>query len=115
MIRAECNARLNNLQKAVDDINLVRTKRYKTGTYTAMTLADLGSNAANVLKEVLLERRRELYGQELRLFDIKRLHLPVTHYLNSRRLDLPADDPKMVWPIFTKYIELNPELEQNTR
>lgn len=115
MIRAECNARLNNLQNALDDVNVMRTKRYKTGTYTALTLADMGSNQANVLKEVLTERRRELYGKELRLFDIKRLHLPVTHYIGSRRLDLPADDPKLVWPIFTKYIDLNPELQQNPR
>jgi len=115
MIRAECNARLNNLQKALDDVNLIRTKRYKTGTYTAITLTDLGSSQANVINEVLLERRRELYGKELRLYDIKRLHLPVTHYISSRRLDLPADDPKLVWPIFTKYIQLNPELQQNPR
>lgn len=115
MIRAECNARLNNLQLALDDVNLMRTKRYKTGTYTPLTLADLGSNQANVLAEVLLERRRELYGKELRLYDIKRLHLPVTHYISSRRLDLPADDPKLVWPIFTPYIQMNPEIEQNPR
>lgn len=115
LIRAECNARLNQLQKALDDVNLIRTKRYKTGTYTPVTLADLGNSQANVLAEVLLERRRELYGKELRLFDIKRLHLPVTHYIGSHRIDLPADDPKLVWPIFPKYIELNPELEQNPR
>jgi len=115
LTRAECNARLNNLQKALDDINLIRTKRFKTGTYTPMTLADLGNSQNNVINEVLLERRRELYGKELRLFDIKRLHLPVTHYIGSYRLDLPADDPKLVWPIFTQYIQLNPELEQNPR
>ena len=115
MIRAEANARLNNLQKALDDVNLMRTKRYKTGTYTNLTLADLGSSQANVLQEVLLERRRELYGKELRLYDVKRLHLPVTHYISSRKLDLPADDPKLVWPIFTPYIQTNPELEQNPR
>lgn len=115
MIRAECNARLNNLQKAIDDVNVIRTKRYKTGTYIPVTLASMGSNQANVLMEVLAERRRELYGKELRLFDVKRLHLPVTHYISSRRIDLPADDPKLVWPIFTKYIDLNPELQQNPR
>ncbi len=115
MIRAESNARLNNLQKALDDVNTIRMKRYKTGTYTPKTLADLGNSQANVINEVLLERRRELYGKELRLYDIKRLHLPVTHYISSRRLDLAADDPKLVWPIFTRYINMNPELEQNPR
>lgn len=115
LIRAECNARLNNLQDALDDVNLIRTKRFKTGTYTNKMVADFGSNQDKILKEVLLERRRELYGKELRLFDIKRLHLPVTHYISSRRLDLPADDPKLVWPIYTQYVTMNPELEQNER
>ncbi len=115
LTRAECNARLNNLQKALDDVNLIRTKRFKTGTYTPKTVADFGNNQANILNEVLLERRRELYGKELRLFDVKRLHLPVTHYIGTRRVDVPADDPKLVWPIFTPYIQLNPELEQNPR
>ena len=115
MIRAECNARAGQLQKALDDVNLIRMKRFKTGTYTNKVPADFGSNKDAVLKEVLLERRRELYGMELRTYDIKRLHLPVTHYLNSRKMDLVADDPKLVWPIFNAYIELNPELEQNPR
>ncbi len=115
LMRAECNARANQLQKALDDVNLIRTKRYKTGTYTPVTLADLGNSQQNVLNEVLLERRRELYGKELRTYDIKRLHLPVTHYIGTFKMDLPADDPKLVWPIFPKYIELNPEIEQNPR
>lgn len=115
MIRAEANARLGNLQKAIDDVNLIRAKRFKTGTATPITLASLGSNQTNVLNEVLAERRRELYGKELRLYDIKRLRLPVTHYISSLRLDLPADDPKLVWPIFPKYIEMNPEIQQNQR
>jgi tetratricopeptide (TPR) repeat protein len=115
LVRAEANARLNKLQKALDDVNLIRSKRFKTGTHVPVTLADLGADPAKVLNEVLLERRRELYGKELRLFDIKRLHLPVTHYISSRRLDLPADDPKLLWPIFTQYINMNPELAQNPR
>ncbi|HEY8387720.1 MAG TPA: RagB/SusD family nutrient uptake outer membrane protein [Parasegetibacter sp.] len=115
MVRAECNARLGNLQKALDDVNLIRMKRFKTGTYTNKTLADFGSNQQNILNEVLLERRRELYGMELRTYDIKRLKLPVTHTLNSRVLTLQPGDPKLVWPILPAYIEMNPEIQQNTR
>jgi tetratricopeptide (TPR) repeat protein len=113
--RAECNARLGNLQPALNDINAVAAKRYKTGTYTAITLAQLGNSQAAVIDAVLKERRRELYGKELRLFDIKRLHLPMTHYLGSLRITVPADDPRFIFPIFYKYIELNPELEDNDR
>ncbi len=115
LIRAECNARAGQLQKALDDINLIRLKRFKTGTYTNKTLADFGSNQQAVLQEVLTERRRELYGMELRTFDIKRLNLPLTRYIGSYRIDVPAGDPRFVWPIFTGYIDMNPELEQNPR
>ncbi len=114
LTRAECNARLGNLSKAMDDVNTIRTKRYKTGTYTPVN----PSNQAAVLKEVLLERRRELYGKELRLFDIKRLGLPVNHLKPGTDLpgfNVPARDPKLIWPIFYHNIELNPEIEQNPR
>ncbi len=113
--RAECNARLGSLQEALDDINTVGVNRYKTGTYTDITLADLGNSQEAVLDAVLKERRRELYGKELRLFDIKRLHLPVTHSLSSLKISVPADDSRFVLPILDYYIDLNPEIEQNDR
>ncbi|MCO6497913.1 MAG: RagB/SusD family nutrient uptake outer membrane protein [Chitinophagaceae bacterium] len=114
LTRAECNARLGNLQLAMDDVNKIRMNRYKTGTYTPMS----PTNQSAVLSEVLLERRRELYGKELRLFDIKRLGLGVTHLMpgtNNPGFSVPANDPKLVWPIFYHNIELNPEIEQNPR
>ncbi|QEC45677.1 RagB/SusD family nutrient uptake outer membrane protein [Pseudobacter ginsenosidimutans] len=115
LIRAECYARTGQLQKALDDVNLICNKRYKTGTYQLKLAADFNNDQQAVVNEVLLQRRRELYGKELRLFDIKRLGLPVTHYISSRQVSVPAGDPKLVWPIFNKYIEMNPEIEQNPR
>ncbi len=115
LTRAECNARLGHLQDALDDINLLAAKRYKTGTYTDITLTDLGNNQEAVIDAVLKERRRELYGKELRLFDIKRLHLPMTHYLSSLKINVPADDPRLILPIWPGYIEMNLELEENDR
>lgn len=114
LTRAECNARLGNLQAAIDDINTIRNHRYKTGTYTDITLADFGDNQENVVAEVLLERRRELYGKELRLFDVKRLGLPVTHTLGTRELSVPSNDSKLVWPIFYGNLE-DSNMEQNPR
>ncbi len=113
--RAEANARLGNLQAALDDINTLAEKRHKTGTYVQLTLAGLGNNQENVIEESLNERRRELYGKDLRLFDIKRLHMPVIHYLGSMKISVPADDPRLVLPILPGYIERNQELLQNDR
>ncbi len=115
LTRAECNARLGYLQEALNDINTLALKRYRIGTYEEVTLASLGNSQEAVLDAVLKERRRELYGKELRLYDIKRLHIPMTHYLGSLKITVPADDPRFVLPIFYKYIETNPELEDNDR
>ena len=82
---------------------------------TDITLTDLGNNQEAVIDAVLKERRRELYGKELRLFDIKRLHLPMTHYLSSLKINVPADDPRLILPIWPGYIEMNLELEENDR
>ena len=116
LVRAECNARLGHLQLALDDINEIRLNRFKAGTYAPMALSGLDQNA--VLNKVLLERRRELFGKELRLFDVKRLGLPVSHVkpgTMERTWQVPANDPKLVWPIYYQYIELNPEIVQNPR
>ena len=109
LIRAECNARDGKLQDALNDVNTICMKRYKTGTFTFQNDKDL------VLERVLLERRRELYGKDMRLFDLKRLNLPFSHNIGSLRISVPANDPRMIWPIFDKYIEMNSELEQNDR
>ena len=116
LTRAECNARLSNLDKALNDINKIRMNRFKTGTYTPISSS--GAGQAFVLNEVLLERRRELYGKELRLFDIKRLGLPVSHLKPGTMLpgfNVPANDIKLVWPVHFHNIELNPEIGQIPR
>ncbi|MBW7840667.1 MAG: hypothetical protein H3C36_13750, partial [Chitinophagaceae bacterium] len=49
---------------------------------------------------------------------IKRLGLPVNHLKPGTDLpgfNVPARDPKLIWPIFYHNIELNPEIEQNPR
>lgn len=115
LTRAECNARDGKLQEALNDVNAICMKRYKTGTFTALTPTDFQNNKDKVLERVLLERRRELYGRDLRLFDLKRLNESFSHYLGSLKIQVPANDPRMVWPIFKPYIDMNSELEQNDR
>ncbi len=116
LVRAESNARNGQLQEALNDVNKIRTNRYKTGTYTPLVLGSM--TQAAVINEVLLERRRELYGKELRLFDDKRLAVPVSHVIPgtlTRGWNLPANDRKLIFPIYFEYIDLNPEITQNPR
>lgn len=116
LVRAESNARNGHLQEALNDVNKIRTNRFKTGTYTPLTVGSM--TQAAVINEVLLERRRELYGKELRLFDDKRLGLPVAHVVPGtlvKSWTVPANDPKLIFPIYYEYIVLNPEMVQNPR
>lgn len=71
LMRAECAARLNDLQQAVKDLNSLLNKRYRTGTFTPI----IATTQAAVLERVLLERRKELLMRGLRWMDVKRLNV----------------------------------------
>lgn len=84
LIQAESNARLGNLPEAARLVNLVRTDGLDgTGACTASTTEpraclpalpdDALDTQAEVLAEVLYQRRYELFGQGLRWEDLRRL------------------------------------------
>lgn len=70
LMRAECYARMGQLQPAMDDLNTLLSKRWKTGTYTPVT----GLTKDTLLSFILQERRKELAFRDLRWMDIKRLN-----------------------------------------
>jgi hypothetical protein len=117
--RAEANAKLNNGQKALDDVNLIRTR---AGITTPITLANVG--AGGVLGAVLEERRLEFAFEGQRAYDLFRNNLPLvreypgTHSLNNvpntniKQTVLPAD-PRVIFYIPQYEIDNNPKLTQN--
>lgn len=111
LMRAEASARLNHTQAALDDLDLLRKKRF-SGTYVNLT----ATTPAAALDLVLKERRLELAFQGFRLIDIKRLNLEgrnisIVHGAKT----LSANDPRFVLPIPSKVISLNPNIAQNPR
>ena len=81
LIRAEAEARLNNLQAARDLINQVRTQATSTideptAGLTALTAGQL-PDLASILRQIGYERRYELYMQAQRWEDVRRLQLTV--------------------------------------
>ena len=116
LIRAEANARLGNVDVALQDLNHLRQYRYLSGSAYELTASN-----ENILEIVKEERRRELAFQGQRLFDIKRYnqvdgdHISLSHTLNGETYTLEAGNARFVLPIARKYIDLNPEIEQNQR
>ena len=117
LTRAECNARLNNLDLALADVNLIRENRFKTGTYAPLVSTDKDE----VLQIVKDERRIELPGNGLRFFDLKRYNefdnanITLTRNLNGQTYSLQANGNNWALPIAQKYINGTPALGNNIR
>lgn len=70
LVRAECAARMGNMELARKDIDYLLNKRYDTGTYTANQMTD----PETLLKYIIDERRKELVFKGRRWSDLKRLN-----------------------------------------
>jgi hypothetical protein len=71
LIRAEGAARAGDYTSAMNDIDTLLTKRWRTGSFPGYTVA----SAQEALDTVLLERRKELAFRGLRWTDLRRLNL----------------------------------------
>jgi tetratricopeptide (TPR) repeat protein len=112
LIAAECYARLGQPDKAVENLNIVRAKRYKAAT--AYQVA--ATTNAEALNLVLVERQKELIGRGFRWFDQRRLNLDpafkktYTRVFKGQTYTLEPNSDGYVFPINQNYIDLNPEL-----
>lgn len=117
LIQAECYARANNVDEAITRVNYIRQNRIKAAAYAPLT-ATTGAEALEVVKK---ERRLELAFKGLRWFDLKRYNafdnanISIQHTINGKVYTLEANSNRWVLPIGRKYIQMNPEIEQNPR
>ncbi len=117
LIKAEALARSGEYNTAVDILNDLRKKRFKSDDYEALTAV----SKEEALQMVIDERQRELFGRGFRWYDQKRLNAEpmfaktVTRVFKGETYTLAPGDNHYVFPIGTKYIILNPEISQNPR
>lgn len=116
LTRAECYARQNNTQSALNDLNKLMATRWKTGTFTPFT----ASSANEALNTILTERRKELLLRGLRWSDLRRLNMEegraitLKRIVNSTLYTLPPNDLRYVLPIPSLIIQLT-GMPQNPR
>jgi len=82
LIEAESRARLDDVKGAIDLLNELRRKRNLTD------LVATNFDKAKAVQEVLLERRKELWGEGFRMYDILRTQTaPVRRETNETFVD----------------------------
>jgi hypothetical protein len=98
LIKAECEARLGKTKEALNYLNALMIKRYRTGSFTSLTTTD----SLVLLTLILNERRKELLFRGTRLTDLKRLNLDpgfavtLTRELNGTYYHLAPNDSRYV-------------------
>lgn len=116
LTRAECNARLGDYEKAMEDLNLLLQHRYVHGNFTPLVAA----TGQEALTLVLRERRKELLFRNLRWSDLRRLNgdpdfaITLTRTISGETFTLPPGDLRYTYPIPDDEIMLS-GIEQNPR
>jgi hypothetical protein len=101
---------------ALNDLNTLRKSRFSPVYYRDLEL----QSPDLLLTTCRTERRRELFGEDHRWFDLRRYGMPrIGHRLYTRSTSsgyiyfLQDKDLQYVWAIPESAIRLNPLLEQN--
>ncbi|TDQ75379.1 RagB/SusD family nutrient uptake outer membrane protein [Sphingobacterium yanglingense] len=114
LIRAECNARLGNVERAMSDLNSLLKSRWNN----KVNYVHLQVTTAQVALELILrERRKELLMRGLRWIDIKRLNkegagISPTRIVDGKIFQLEPNDKFYALPLPDDIIRIT-GIEQN--
>lgn len=101
LIRAECNARLGVLDKALNDLNYLRSHRFDRESFVPLE----SKSKDDIMRFVLEERRRELCFRGVRWEDLKRMNaeglytVDLHREINGTEYFLRHDDERWNWPL----------------
>lgn len=114
LIRAECNARAGEIDKALADLNTLLKKRWDKNSFLEVTVRE----QETLLDIILLERRKELLFRCLRWSDLRRLNQEnrfkrvLYRELNDDTLILEPESIRYVFKIPWESVEFS-GIEQN--
>ncbi|WP_339918200.1 RagB/SusD family nutrient uptake outer membrane protein [Yeosuana marina] len=116
LILAETAARANNLEQAIEELHLLREKRFKPEDYVKYE----SLNQEDVLQRVLLERKFEFAFNGLRWYDMRRLasegRMPEVYRYgadNTVISTLSPDSNRYTLQIPIQVMSFHPDWEQN--
>lgn len=115
LILAECQARTGSKDDAMTTLNALLRKRWKTGTFTDLTAADV----TDAINKILTERRKELLFRGLRWSDLRRLNveganITLRRIVNGNTYSLAPDDLR--WVLLIPDLETGRSgIQQNAR
>lgn len=119
LIRAECNARLGNVDIAIKDLNHLLIHRYEKEQFTNFYT----NSSEEVITRILKERRKQLVFRGIRWHDLRRFNLfdldnsyqsSLVRNLNGQLYTLPPNDLRYILPIPNEVIALT-GIKQNPR
>lgn len=116
LIKAECLARMNKVNEAMESLNTLLVTRWKWGTFTNLTAA----NAEEALRIILQERKKELVNRGTRWGDLRRLNkdprfaITLKRVMNGQVYTLPPNDLRYTLLIPDEVIKLT-GIPQNPR
>lgn len=117
LVKAECLARLNSEEEALNTLNKLLEKRFKNGSYQMKKI----DNTPDVLGEVIKERRKELVFRGVRWSDLRRFRTD-SRFANTLKRKIgnvtytltPDQGQLYTFPIPDNVISLS-SIEQNPR
>jgi hypothetical protein len=116
LIMAECLAREDQTDAAMNKLNELLEKRFSNATPFVPLTANSPATALNI---ILKERRKELVCRGLRWHDLKRFNsagenISLVRSINGINYTIPANDPRWVFPLPNDEINLS-GIQQNER
>lgn len=118
--RAEAYAFLDQPSKALEDLNTIRKTKFDASynvnpdyyKYTTLTY-DTKDKVIQVVRD---ERRRELFGEFHRWYDLRRYGMPeINHVYDNQTYTLTENDPRYILQIPQIELDYNPLMQRNQR